>query len=188
MHGVNQLRKKLDEIVEPPADAEEDWLDRQIDEIEKLKTQFPHGIELYQKASIGIANTNCYMYALGMSYDSIEDFITCRENIPDSKFSAWLISSGILLPSNSDFLAGEDGSIVMYFLDDTFSFPTHAGIKAGNKVVSKWGWGGVHIWKHPPREAPARYGSYIKLYNPRTRDEVGRAYASWLHEQPRNGT
>ena len=189
MNCVNQLRKRLDEIVEPPTDAKGDWLEKQIDEIEELKQQFPHSIELYQKASIGIANTNCYMYALGISYDRIEDFVSCKEDIPNSKFVAWLIARDILKPSSSDFSEAEEGDTVIYFLDDTFSFPTHAGKKAGDKVVSKWGWGGVHIWKHPPLEVPARYRSDMKLYTPPTRDEVAHAYASWLDEQAvaRNG-
>jgi hypothetical protein len=179
---VSKLREKLDELTHPPAGANAEWLDQQVVEIEQLKAMFPHSIELFQKATIEIANLNCYMYALGMSYEDIEYCVTCEEDLPSSTFVESLISSEILLQCSSDFSDTDDGAVVIYFNDETCLTPTHAGIKAGDKVISKWGWGGTHIWKHPPLEVPTQYGGYIKLYTPLTSVAAERAYTSWLHE------
>ena len=179
---MDKLREKLKEITCPPPDAKADWLDKQIDEIQQLKVIYPHSIELFQRASVEIVNLNCYMYTLGISYGSIEDYVTGADGIPSSSFVGRLISDGVLVPSIADFSAAEDGIMLIYFMDNTCSSPTHAGIKVGNKVVSKWGWGGTHIWKHPQLEVPAQYGNYIRLYTRPARVELEQAYVSWLHE------
>lgn len=180
MKNLDELRKKLDELTTYPADAKADWLDSQVNEIEQLKKLLPHSIELFRKATVEIVNTNCYMYSLDLSYESIEEYVEDKSDIPNSKFVAWLITEGILMPLLSDFAAAEDGVIVLYFQDGTFGVPAHAGKKAGDKVVSKWGWGLTHTWKHAPLQCPAQYGNRIKLYIPPESIEVKSAYYSWL--------
>ena len=170
---MDQLRKRLDEIVKVPADAGADWLDKQINEIERLKELFPHNIELIQKATEETYQ-NCFAYALNMSFITKQDFLT---GTPDSEFVELLILSGILLPLSSR----RRGWCYSYiFKDSAGGSITHAGRKVGEKIVSKWGGGGTHIWKHSPLEVPARYGNHIKLYSPPARADLEREYVSWF--------
>ena len=170
---MDQLRERLDEILKVPADAGADWLDEQINEIERLKELFRHNIELIQKATEETYQ-NCFAYALNMSFITKQDFLT---GTPDLEFVELLILSGILLPLSS---AAEDDVIAIYSKDSAGGSITHAGRKVGDKIVSKWGGGGTHIWKHSPLEVPARYGNHIKLYAPPARADLEREYVSWF--------
>lgn len=170
---MDELRKRLDEIVERPENAGADWLDEQITEIEQLKELFPHNIELIRKATEETYE-NCFASALDMSFITKQDYLT---GTPDSEFVESLIVSGILLPLSS---AAKDGDIIIYSKDSAGSSITHAGKKVGDKIVSKWGGGGTHIWKHLPLEVPAKYGNHIALYAPPARADLKRAYESWF--------
>lgn len=164
MKGMKWLRKRLDEIAEAP-------IDRQIDEIRRLKEVFPHTIEIFEEATDNTYQ-NCFAYALEMmSFVDRPDYTTGR---PGKEFIKYLIQNSILLPSS----AAEDGVIAIYSTDRAGSSITHAGKKAGDKIISKWGDGRTHVWKHSRLQLPAQYGSCIKLYSPPALTNFKRAYYS----------
>jgi len=172
------LREELEALTNKP-DISYEWIDEQPRKIEQLKQRYPHDIELYQLASKDTPYHNCYMHALDMTFDSIARWSQSGKR-PNSIFIRHLLENGTLELIN-DSNTVPDG-VALIYLDDQ-EVPIHAGIKSGNKVTSKWGYGYTHVWRHPELEAPASYGSKIKLFRSPDKDLVVRAYARWATGQ-----
>ena len=170
-----KLREELEALISPPSITYE-WIDEEPRKIEQLKQQHSHDIELYEPARKDAPYHNCYMYALGVAYDDIDE----PGQILNSKFIRQLIEDGIL-ENLGDSSTAPDGAIIIYL--DESEMPVHAGIKSGNKVISKWGYGYTHVWRHAAFEAPASYGDRVKLFRPPAKDVVLRKFARWDEEQ-----
>jgi hypothetical protein len=136
-------------------------VDRQISEVERLRTQFGHSITLCQAvsdASPGAGQFTCFMHALEISAPPqvvlkiLERFDTVYFG---SEFVDQLVQKGLLV----ELAKQEDDDILIYFRD---GWPRHAGKTKGEMVISKWGLG--HVWRHGVFEVPASYGSEVRVF------------------------
>ncbi len=156
---MTQLRRELDKLTNIP-DIAYELVDEQVQKVEQLKLLYPHDIELHELASKTASHHNCYMYALGITFN---DILTWYQSggTPNSIFVRGLIENGTLEPIG-DPSAVTDGAILIYFGDS--EIPVHAGIKSDNKVISKWGCGYTHTWRHQELEVPASYGNSVRVF------------------------
>lgn len=169
------LREELEALTSPPSITYE-WIDEQPKKIEELKQKYPHDNELYDPARKDAPHHNCYMYAL----DVVSEDIAVAGQIPNSKFIRQLIEDRTL-ESFEDSGTAPDGAIVVY-LDESW-MPLHAGIKSGNRVISKWGYGYTHVWSHREFQAPASYGDRVQFFRVPAKDVVVRKFERWADEQ-----
>jgi len=161
VEGSRKLRNALKRITTSKSDpVPDEWLNGQIEEIDRLNRKLHSKITLYEKATDKSCNYNCFMFALKISSSGIE----CWRNPgiqPDSSFVRHLLKSMDqlnLVPPDK----GIDGDIAIYF--DGRRSPKHAGILKNGRIVSKWGDAKTHVWEHGPWEVPISYGNVIKFY------------------------
>ncbi len=173
-----QLRQELESICNASGKPHE-FVDDQVRAIEQLKQKYAHEIELHEAADRRAPYHNCFMYALGLPQDPILKWWQLGK-VPGVKFVERLIESGILKPVSN--ASGAPDRTILIYSDDT-GRPVRAGIKLGDKVISKWGCGYSHTWKHPRLEAPASYGDAVTLYQPAEHAALVKEYAAFAQAQ-----
>lgn len=77
--GNHTLRDELQRLTEPPQDAQGEWLDVQIREIEALNRRIPHSVRVHTKYSREIYDLNCFMFALGITVDDADEVMACLD-------------------------------------------------------------------------------------------------------------
>ena len=177
--GCASLRKALSRLICPPEGAEVTWLDDQVRQLAGAKARHPHSIALHMHAMKADREGNCFMNALGIVSDDVRHLCLGRI-FPGADFVASLLTSG-LRTQCVEFSKRVDGDVVIYF--DHRGRPTHAGICAGGKVVSKWGSGLTHIWKHHIWEIPSEYGDRVEVFRPLTKAKAVSAFEEWANAQ-----
>ena len=160
--GLFELRAELSRLTAaPPTGAGSEWLEYQIREIEALRRKFAHSIAVEVRASVVTQRTNCIMHALGIEAQEVEEWCNNSNVHPGLDFMAWLANEKLtarsIVPSEA-----VDGDIIVYFGDDLR--PLHAGSAKHRLIISKWGSGGTHIWRHGVFEVPSSYGSDARAY------------------------
>jgi hypothetical protein len=153
--GCRKLREKLNRLTNPPRDAGLEWLDHQIEEIAKLNEACSHGIRLVTRSSHATSGLNCYICALNLDPDAIEDRRTVGIQ-PDKPFVRWLLKTTRLIKRTDDPRQARNGDIVLYSAGP--GKLRHARTWNGEKVISKWGDGRTHVWEHGLWEVPRAYG------------------------------
>jgi hypothetical protein len=173
-NGNLELRAELRRLTAPPDGAGLAWLNVQIQEMEKLNERLPHSVRLHTQFSPEIGEANCFMFALGIEPDSVRDM--CLGNVfPGKSFMQFLLRKRHL--DERDILERPvDDDIVVYLQGGV---PEHAGKQRVDKVISKWGSGGTHIWEHALWDIPAEYGTEARCFAPLTTAvEIYRAWAA----------
>jgi hypothetical protein len=167
--GNPELRAELQRLTVPPKGAGIEWLDVQIKQMEELNGRLPHGVRLQTRFSEAIYDLNCFMFALGIAPEAVSD-MRLAQIFPGQRFVQLLLADGHLREAKAD------GHIAIYFRD---SIPEHAGKHEAGNVISKWGAGGTHIWRHPLWDVPAEYGNEVRLFaSLPTAVEIYRAWAA----------
>jgi hypothetical protein len=167
--GNPKLRAELQRLTVPPKGAGIEWLDVQIEKMEELKGRLPHGVRIHSRFSEAIYDLNCFMFALGMAPEVVSD-MRLAQIFPGQTFVRSLLADGHLRETKAD------GPIAIYFRD---GIPEHAGKREDGNVISKWGAGGTHIWRHPLWDVPSEYGNEVRLFaNLPTAVELYRAWAA----------
>jgi len=184
--GKRKLRNALSEITnrqpEPGADVDlQEWMEQQIAEVMALGGDFGHSITIETRWSPDLSLYNCYMTALGLPQQRIKCWRPDRKIQPDTPFVRDLIEQGGLTAKAVDPKADPDkvsnGDIVVYF--NKTGRPRHAGTFRDGLVVSKWGEGVTHIWRHGLWEVPSDYGNRVRIFEPPTQDQAVAAYIEW---------
>jgi hypothetical protein len=132
------------------------WLEKQIQEVIRLRPRYPHDIEVEVRWTPAITNLNCYMYALRINDDAIAEWRFPGAQ-PDTRFILDMLGSRML--RKKPLAKAGAGDIAVYF--EPSGRPRHAGIFHDNKIISKWGNGATHIWRHGMWEVPSDYGNRI---------------------------
>ena len=152
------LREALDQITWRYRGLE---VGEQIEEVERLRNQFPHSITVRQRVTDARPGDNqftCFMHALDLSAPPslVVNIIKRFDHVyPGAEFIRLLIEHQLLKAISEP----EEGAVLIYALDGT---PKHAGKFAGDMVVSKWGLG--HVWQHHMFEVPASYGDSVDVF------------------------
>ena len=175
MKGCPELRTELERLTNPPGGADAVRLDDQITEVAGLRERYPHGIILEERASIARQRSNCVMYALGIEADEIENWCDQRTH-PGLDFLAWLVVEKMIV-KGIDVADAHDGDIIVYTRGNLR--PLHVGVANGGQVISKWGSGGTHIWRHHAFEVPACYGHDPVVYEPISAKQATLAFREW---------
>ena len=164
-----ELRDALNRLTMAPDGMGIEWLETQIKEIETLKVRHPHSIALHTVWDSKLTDVNCYMFALGLATNEIADWRDVGIQ-PDTKtgFIGLLLKSTILTRCASDEMPQR--GLVFYFTDD--DRPVHAGRCAAGAVISKWGDGCTHIWRHGLWEVPSSYGVRVRFFEMPSADLV----------------
>jgi hypothetical protein len=172
MKGSAELRAELERLTKPAGGAAAVRLDEQISEIAALSTKYPHSIVLNERASVARQRTNCVMYALGIEAETVEDW--CNGSVhPGLDFMAWLVKEKLTAKTGEP----SDGDIVVYLRDD--QRPLHAGVAKDGQIISKWGSGGTHVWRHGVFEIPSSYGSDARVYERISPEQAILAFREW---------
>jgi hypothetical protein len=180
--GHGELRAKLSRLINDVPDdvvGEERvaaWLHLQIQKISELSTKYAHGISVEVPWDKEITGLNCYMHALGLSPDAISEWRWPDINL-DTPFVSSLLGT-ILVEKPLE--EATNGDIVLYFEKET---PRHAGKFYNDKVISKWGDGVTHIWKHGLWEVPSDYGDTVHVFRPLSEEQAVEAYIEWARAQ-----
>jgi hypothetical protein len=157
-----KLRHELTRLTQPPDDAGLEWLEVQVREIASLNEKCPHSVRLHQRCPDSRDERNCFMLALGIEPDAVREW--CLGSIFVGKqFVNFLVEEGILQRLSGDPSLVADGDVVVYFGADG---PNHAGRWFAGEVISKWGAGQTHIWRHPLLEVPGDYGDEVQFFAP----------------------
>lgn len=148
---IDELRKKLDEITNGLPS-------RQPDLINKLKSQYEHGISLISNPSFIDSTEDCFVYVFKEKIpidirNKIRYLIQESPHIFEDMMHE-LISKGFLSLHDQP---EKDDKIVVYFKE---GLPKHFGLIDNDKIISKWGI--VHVWKHGLWEVPLSYGGIAK--------------------------
>ena len=145
--------------------------------IDALRAEFEHAIELVTLA--GLVKCNCFEHALDIQESRAVNAILLedaeRERLGRTPlgitfggaFIAELIASGTLA-------ADESGPALVYFRGD---LPVHAGIAAGERVISRWGAG--HLWRHGVWEVPSSHGDAVARFRRPDRAAVEAAFKDY---------
>jgi hypothetical protein len=176
--GCPELRAELERLTNPPGGAVAVRLEDQITEVARLHERYPHGITLEERASIARQRSNCVMYALGIEADEIENWCDDQRTHPGLDFLAWLVAERLIF--KGDVADAQDGDIIVYRREDRH--PMHVGVARGGQVISKWGSGGTHIWRHHAFEVPACYGHDPVVYEPISATQATLAFREWAAE------
>jgi len=158
--GCHELRTELSRLTYPADDAGMDWLDFQIREIAALNERCAHSIVVDSPSSDATAEMNCFTRAFDIEPGAINDM--CLGDVfPGSNFVSALMRGALSAKEEADTTTGD---IVIYLDGD--SAPRHAGkISGGGKIISKWGAGRTHVWKHGLWEVPVEYGNDVQFFN-----------------------
>jgi len=171
----SDLRSELERLTTPTCNDLDEWVGKQVDEIEKLRQRIPHSVRLYQRWSLSIHELNCFMFALDIHPDAVRD--KCSNKVfPGSSFTKSLLRDGFL-HQRSQLTKAEDGAVILYFTGDE---PKHAGKINAGAVISKWGSGGTSIWRHALWDIPTSYGEEMRLYTPQS--DIEEKYRRWATE------
>ncbi len=164
---VDLLREKLGEL--------EKQKKLSIDEIEKLRAEFPHSIQLAEQSPaemVALPFVNCVMYALNLKCDDLYRAIATDENIrrrnlsregdkiisADTEFVEYCIKQG-LVPTISN-REPESGDLVVYSDSDRCR---HVGkLLDQSRIRSKWGM--VDLFEHELLEVPDFYGDNVEYF------------------------
>ena len=175
------LRQELQRLTTPPAcldeqsnpDAWMTWLADQIDNVIALARNFPHHIEIYERSNSSTRRLNCFAFAFGMDATTIG-----AGPCPDHLF-VWRLLEDHLEEKAVLIDEASDDDIIIYYNSRSPTHPRHAGKYRNGQVISKWGWGQTHTWKHPPLEVPEEYGDMVKVYKPISRSHTICVYEGW---------
>ena len=174
----SELRKELDLLTTPPesltaaspAAAWEAWLAEQVRNIAELAGTHPHSIRLHTQGTPA-ERRNCFAIALGL--DPEATFGSGSYVAPGSKFVRDLCKSRILERKVMAPSEAAETDILIY-LDGVC--PRHAGKWDNGKVISKWGHGPTHVWKHALWDLPESYGHDVGVFRPISQPAVVKAY------------
>jgi hypothetical protein len=175
--GLFELRAELSRLTAaPPTGAGIEWLEYQIREIEALRRTFAHSIAVEVRASVATQRTNCVMHALGIKAEEIEEWCNNSNVHPGLDFMAWLANERLIARSIGPDEA-VDGDIIVYLGDDLR--PLHAASAKQGLIISKWGSGATHVWRHGVFEVPSGYGSDARVYERIPPREAVSAFREW---------
>ena len=174
--GLREELQKIDKVISIEKDLED-----QITSIQKLKTQYPHSIELVVEETkvIKIVHDydngvylNCYMFCFDIKWGDIKNKSqNGSQKFPVNEYACHLIKNFLC---EIDHTKAEDGDYVIYFSDDK---PQHAGRFCGGKIISKWG--KYHVWRHGLLEVPTRYGEEVRYFKKISKDQCLLAFEQW---------
>ena len=168
---VDLLRKKLGELLE----QENLSIDETIDEIEKIRVEFPHSIQVAEQSHqemVDLPFVNCVMYAFNLRCDDLYRAIfkchrmrrssSSRDDnkiiSADTEFVEFCIDQGLL-----SSIAGrerESGDLAVYFKSETCC---HVGkLLDTGRIRSKWGM--IELFEHDLGEVPDTYGDKVEYF------------------------
>jgi hypothetical protein len=148
--------------------------------IEALRSQFPHTIEIYERANPAFPR-NCFECALNL--DQEVTHWVCDFGLPELFAGSMFALELILHMTKISESDATDGDLVLYF---DKQIPTHAGRFKESQVVSKWGKG--HVYKHGFLEVPESYGSEIRFYRKIHASVATARFVSYVRYHPDYGT
>lgn len=169
-----KLRNKLLEITETLVDSKFVF---QIEEINKLKEDFPHNIKLIDAMDSSRINYNCYAHTFDL-VDSDEYLNwTLRKNdiYPNSLFCNYLYSNHLKRKNQKEIVKGD---YIIYF---NKGIPSHTGKIKNQQILSKWGTG--HLWLHDIYEVPSSFGNDIEFCQQENKLKLQNFYKEWALEQ-----
>jgi hypothetical protein len=122
--------------------------------MDALDKRTAHSVRLHERFSPAIYEVNCYMLTLDVAPKAGAE-MRLGQVFPGKEFVEALLADGRLREN--------EGPIVIYLRDDA---PEHAGRRDGDAVISKWGAGGTHIWRHALWDVPDSYGDVARFFAP----------------------
>lgn len=129
--------------------------------LELLRPTYSHTITLVEQppsANIDLRDYTCFAFALGLVSSTSWPTFAAELFAINTNFVETLVNEGILVrvPETE----ASDNDIVLY-LDPR---PKHAGLKRGDRVLSKWGRG--WLCEHGLFEVAAQLGDVVEYYRP----------------------
>jgi hypothetical protein len=163
---MEHLREELEKLSKLDTQA------TQTQRMQELKEEFGHTIQCLENPYLG-EPYNCYMYALDV-VGAKEITSILRAKVDTLKFGdefiQLLIDQGIAKPSPT-------GKLVIYFHKGV---PKHGAKKlAGQRMVSKWGLGG--LWEHAPFEIPNTYGDSYRIFSVTDKQAIIKAFLTYAN-------
>jgi len=117
------------------------------------------------------------MYALGIEADAVRDM--CLGHVfPGVEFISALMRDTLNFRGEGQAAVGD----IAIYLDN--GAPRHAGkVGADGAIISKWGSGRTHVWRHGLWEIPHHYGDQVRFAKPLPVGQAIAAYREWAAER-----